>query len=291
MSALATGIEVAPNAIASGTCDTSERIRLAALATRPPTVIAWCVVGALDHAFFGPNGALYGIAGGPPDARRAVLVVSPPGVDAVRARRVLFRLVHALAAAGLGALLVDPRGSGESALAFAETSLPTHVADIRDGLHELARRFPEAHQRLVAVRYGAVPALVAAQPPAADALLLVDPCLDVRAALRQDLRGEIAKRMRRGAGEDDAGDDRAALVARLDAGQPIVLDGERFPPALWRGLNGSQPAALLAIWGDDATVLRSGRETFAPFYRQLPQARVTVAEPAFESAALAWARA
>ena len=41
-----------------------------------------------------------------------------------------------------------------------------------------------------------------------------------------------------------------------------MLDGERFPPALWRGLNGSQPAALLAIWGDDATILRSGRETF-----------------------------
>ena len=242
---------------------------------------------ALDYLFFGPNDALYGVAGGPPDARRAVLVVSPPGVDAVRARRVLFRLVRALAGAGFGALLIDPRGSGESALAFEETSLATHVADIRDGLHELARRFPEAHQRLIAIRYGAVPALAAVQPPAADALLLIDPCLDVRAALRQDLRGEIAKRMRRGTPDDE---DRDALVAQLDAGRPIVLDGERFPPALWRGLNGSQPAALLAIWGDRATVLRSGSDTFVPFHRQLPQARVTVEEPAFEAAALAWAR-
>jgi hypothetical protein len=246
-------------------------------------------VPALDYLFFGPNDALYGVAGGPPDARRAVLVVSPPGVDAVRARRVLFRLVRALAAAGHGALLIDPRGSGESALAFEETSLATHVADIRDGLHELARRFPEAHQRLIAIRYGAVPALAAVQPPAADALLLIDPCLDVRAALRQDMRGEIAKRMRRGTPSDD-GDDRDALVAQLDAGRPVVLDGERFPPALWRGLNGSQPAVLLAIWGDRATVLRSGRDTFVPFHRQLAQARVTVEEPAFEAAVLAWAR-
>jgi hypothetical protein len=244
----------------------------------------------VEYLFFGPNGALYGIAGGPPDARRAVLVVSPPGVDAVRARRVLVRLVRALAAAGFGALLIDPRGSGESTLEFEETSLPTHVADIRDGLHELARRFPEAHQRLIAVRYGAVPALVAVQPPVADALLLVDPCLDVRAAMRQDLRGEIAKRMRRGPADDDS-ENRDAFIAQLDAGQSIVLDGERFPPALWRGLNGSQPAALLAIWGERATVLRSGRETFIPFHRQLPQARVTVEEPAFEAAALAWARA
>lgn len=245
---------------------------------------------ALDYAFFGPNDALYGVAGGPPDARRAVLVVSPPGIDAVRARRVLFRLVRALAAAGHGALLVDPRGSGESALAFEDTSLETHVADVRDGLHELARRFPEAHQRVIAVRYGAVPALVAAEPPAADALLLIDPCLDVRAALRQDLRGELAKRMRRGAAEGE-GDDRDALVAQIDAGRAIVLDGERFPPELWRGLNATHPAALLAAWGDRATLLRSGRETFLPFHRQLPQARVTVEEPAFEAAALAWARA
>ena len=154
----------------------------------------------LDHAFFGPNRALYGIASGPPDARRAVLVVSPPGADAVRARRVLFRLVRALAAAGHGALLVDPRGSGESALAFEESSFESHVNDVRDGLHELARRFPEAHQRLVAVRYGAIPALAAVEPPAADALLLIDPCLDVRASLRQDLRGEIVGRRRGAAG-------------------------------------------------------------------------------------------
>ena len=73
-----------------------ESIRPGRVATCPPAVVAWCGVAALDYAFFGPNDALYGIAGGPPDARRAVLVVSPPGVDAVRARRVLFRLVRAL---------------------------------------------------------------------------------------------------------------------------------------------------------------------------------------------------
>ena len=195
------------------------------------------------------------------------------------------------ASAGLGALLVDPRGTGESALAFDETTLETHVADVRDGLHELARRFPEAHPRVLAVRYGAVPALLGAQPPAAAALLLIDPCLDVRAALRQDLRGELAKRMRRGGeASEGEGEDRDALVAQLDAGRPIVLDGERFPPALWRGLSAAQPAVLLAEWGERATVLRSGRETFVPFHRQLPQARVTVEEPAFEAAALAWAR-
>jgi hypothetical protein len=95
--------------------------------------------------------------------------------------------------------------------------------------------------------------------------------------------------MRRGAGAGED-DNRDALIAQLDAGQPVVLDGERFPPALWRGLNGSQPAALLAIWGDRATIVRSGRDTFVPFHRQLPQARVTVEEPAFEAMAVAWAR-
>ena len=41
MSAVATGIEVAPNAIARGTGDTRE-IRPARVATRPPGVVAWC---------------------------------------------------------------------------------------------------------------------------------------------------------------------------------------------------------------------------------------------------------
>ena len=200
---MATGIEVALNAMATGTSDTPESIRPERVATCPPAVVAWCGVGALDYAFFGPNDALYGIAGGPPDARRAVLVLSPPGVDAVRARRVLFRLVRALAAAGLGALLVDPRGSGESALAFEETSLETHVADVRDGMHELARRFPEARQApdRGALRRGAGARRRRAAGRGRRCSSSI-PCLDVRAALRQDLRGEIAKRMRRGVTDD-----------------------------------------------------------------------------------------
>ena len=105
-------------------------------------------------------------------------------------------------------------------MAFEETSLATQVADVPDGLHELARRFPEAHQRVIAVRYGAIPALAAVQPPAADALLLIDPCLDVRAALRQDLRGELAKRMRRGAG-------RTATATIATRSSPGSMPGSR----------------------------------------------------------------
>ena len=196
----------------------------------------------LDYVFFGPNERSTASPAAPPThAVRCSSSRRPAWTPCARgacSSGSCARWVRP----GIGALLVDPRGSGESALAFEETSLETHVADIRDGLHELARRFPEAHQRVIAVRYGAVPALIAAEPPATDALLLIDPCLDTRAALRQDLRGEIAKRMRRG-GPAGEGDDRDALVAQIDAGTPIVLDGERFPPALWRGLNASQPAA------------------------------------------------
>src|SRR5258705_10511892 len=104
MSAVATGMDVAPNAIARGRGDT------------PGRIVAWCLVTALDYAFFGPNGALYGIAGGPPDPLRSVLVVSPPGVDPVRAGRVLFPPVRALAAPRLGAPPVRPRGRWQRAL-------------------------------------------------------------------------------------------------------------------------------------------------------------------------------
>ena len=125
----------------------------------------------------------------------------------------------------------------------------THVADIRDGLHELARRFPEAHQRADrgALRRGAGARRRAAAGRRRAAAGRPLPRRARRAAPGSARRDRQAHAPRRDAAGD--GDDRDALVAQLDAGQPIVLDGERFPPALWRGLNGSQPAALLADLG------------------------------------------
>ena len=68
---------------------------------------------------------------------------------------------------------------------------------------------------------------------AAARVLLIDPCLDPQAALRQDLRHEITRRvMRRGS----AGETREDLLAQLERGEAIVVDGQRLSPALFAGL-------------------------------------------------------
>ena len=90
-------------------------------------------------------------------------------------------------------------------------------------------------------------------------MLLIDPCLDPQAALRQDLRHEITRRvMRRGS----AGENREDLLAQLERGEAIVVDGQRLSPALFAGLVAAAPAQALEGRGERATVLKSGRSTF-----------------------------
>src|ERR1700694_3942659 len=67
-------------------------------------------------AFAGdPLAPVFTYADGPDRAALALLVVSPLASEAVGSRRALVQLVRALAARGHGALLIDPRGTGESA--------------------------------------------------------------------------------------------------------------------------------------------------------------------------------
>src|SRR4029077_12508340 len=100
-------------------------------------------------------------------------------------------------------------------------------------------------------------AVSADDPPAR--VLLVDPCLDPEAALRRDLRHEIARRvMRRGR----AGESREDLLAQLERGESIVVDGQRLSPALFAGLVAAAPAGAPERRCAGANRLRSGRSTF-----------------------------
>src|SRR4029077_17784109 len=97
-------------------------------------------------------------------------------------------------------------------------------------------------------------AVSADDPPAR--VLLVDPCLDPEAALRRDLRHEIARRvMRRGR----AGETREDLLAQLERGEAIVVDGQRLSPALFAGLVAAGAAKTVGAGGGGGTGVRGGR--------------------------------
>jgi hypothetical protein len=231
-----------------------------------------------------PLAPVFTYADGPDDAALALLVVSPLASEAVGSRRALVQLVRALAARGHGAVLIDPRGTGESAGEPEDVTFDALCDDLHLGLAELGRRFPAARRHLLAFRYASAAALAIADDDALTRLLLVDPCLDPQAALRHDLRHEIARRvMRRGS----AGESRDDLLALLGRGEPIVVDGQRLSPALFAGLVASAPAEALERQGDRVTVLRSGRSTFpgvhahanlGAFFDSVPELEAAVSE-------------
>jgi alpha-beta hydrolase superfamily lysophospholipase len=231
-----------------------------------------------------PLAPVFTYADGPDDAALALLVASPLASEAVGSRRALVQLVRALAARGHGAVLFDPRGTGESAGEPEDVTFKALCDDFRLGLAELGRRFPAARRHVLAFRYAAGAALAVSADESLARLLLIDPCLDPQAALRQDLRHEITRRvMRRGS----AGESRDDLLAQLERGEAIVLDGQRLSPALYAGLVASAPAQTLERRGARATVLKSGRSTFpgvhahanlGAFFDSVPELETAVAE-------------
>ncbi|MDX6563118.1 MAG: hypothetical protein QOD65_2932 [Gaiellales bacterium] len=236
-------------------------------------------------AFAGdPLAPVFTYADGPHDAGLALLVVSPLASEAVGSRRALVQLVRALAAGGHGAVLIDPRGTGESAGDPEDVTFEALCDDLRLGLAELGRRFPDASRHVLAFRYASAAALAIAGDETFARLLLIDPCLDPQAALRHDLRHEIARRvMRRGS----AGETRDDLLAQLARGDAIVVDGQRLSPALFAGLVASEPAEVLERHGERTTVLKSGRSTFpgvhahanlGAFFDSVPELEAAVSE-------------
>jgi hypothetical protein len=232
-----------------------------------------------------PTAPVFTYADGPENAALALLVVSPLASEGVGSRRALVQLVRALGARGHGALLIDPRGTGESAGEPEDVTFEALCDDLRLGLAELARAFPAARPHLLAFRYASGAALAIADDEGSARLLLIDPCLDPQAALRHDLRHEIARRvMRRGS----SGESRDDLLAKLDRGEPVVVDGQRFSPALFAGLVASAPAAALERRGERATVLKSGRSTFPAVHAHANLGAFFDSVPELESAVAEW---
>jgi hypothetical protein len=232
-----------------------------------------------------PTAPVFTYADGPEDAALALLVVSPLASEGVGSRRALVQLVRALGARGHGALLIDPRGTGESAGEPEDVTFEALCDDLRLGLAELARAFPVARPHLLAFRYASAAALAIGDDEGSARLLLVDPCLDPQAALRHDLRHEIARRvMRRGS----SGEGRDDLLAKLERGEPVVVDGQRFSPALFAGLVASAPAAALERSADRATVLKSGRSTFPAVHAHANLGAFFDSVPELESAVAEW---
>ncbi|MGJ7915208.1 hydrolase 2, exosortase A system-associated [Massilia sp. LXY-6] len=199
-------------------------------------------------ATHGDRFCLYHAPRGP--CRGALLYVHPFGDEMNRTRRLAAQQARALAERGIGVLLLDLHGCGDSSGDFAEARWATWKDDLALGHAWLHERLG-VPTGLWGVRLGALLALdyAAGAATAPARLLLWQPVSSGAAFLSQFLRLRVAGAMlANGAGdgpEGSAGGTRE-LRARLAAGEALEVGGYEIAPALAAALEGCDTARLAA---------------------------------------------
>jgi exosortase A-associated hydrolase 2 len=179
--------------------------------------------------------------------RGALLYVHPFAEEMNRTRRLAAQQARALAAQGIGVLLIDLHGCGDSSGDFADARWDTWRADLALGCAWLQDRLGVV-PGLWGVRLGALLALDyahgAPQPPAR--LLLWQPVLSGAASLTQFLRLVVARDML--ADTAGASGGTQALRARLARGETLEVAGYDIVPEMAAALDATD-AARLAVRG------------------------------------------
>lgn len=161
---------------------------------------------------------------------RLGLVYAPPFAEEMnRTRRMAALQARRLAELGVGVLLLDPFGTGDSAGEFADARWETWREDLRTAVAWLGAQI-DGEVGLWGARLGALLAadVAAADPGQIACLVFWQPVLSGDRYLTQFLRLRVAANM-------DKGPDREStknLRTRLSQGQPLEIAGYELAPAL-----------------------------------------------------------
>lgn len=217
-----------------------------------------------------------------------LVYVAPFAEEMNRSRRMAALQAQALAQQGVGVLLIDLYGCGDSAGELAEASWATWRDDIGLAIDWLQQRM-HAPVGLWGLRLGALLALEVARLRAADLalLLLWNPLADAQAYMTQFLRLQLAAGLGSACGQ--AANSVTALRAQLQQGQLLEVGGYELNGALVASIDGLQATALpppglplhwLELVRDAALPLAPGSARLAQAWSLTPQ---TVTGPAFWS--------
>lgn len=159
----------------------------------------------------------------------AILYLPPFAEEMNRSRRMVSLQARALAAAGYGALLLDPYGTGDSEGDFGDARVSSWLSDIACAATWL-RQQGHRSVELWGLRFGALLAAVAMSrdPASFSGLLLWHPVTDGRTLITQFLRIALAASL----GERDASISTEALRGRLRDGQSVEAGGYELRPDL-----------------------------------------------------------
>ena len=223
----------------------------------------------------GPLFALFHPPRGPAVRDEYFVFVPPFGEELNRSRRVVAVQAQALAAAGIGVLLLDLFGCGDSAGELSDATWDRWLADI-----EVAAAWMErergAKTGLWGLRLGASLAVAAAErfPRRFSRLLLWEPIASGQAFLTQVLRSRVAAAMTRDDGQRETTD---GLRQLLSNGESLEVSGYTIAPKLAAGIDAvdlaaCEPRCLSAIhWMEVAG--ETGRPLSAPACRVLERWR------------------
>jgi exosortase A-associated hydrolase 2 len=164
-----------------------------------------------------------------------LLIVPPFAEEMNKSRRMLALLARACAYRGVGTLLVDLYGTGESEGDFGEARWEIWKQDVAAALAWLHER-AGGGVRMLGVRLGALLALdVVRESEPATPVLMWQPTLSGAAAITQFLRMRMVSSLTRtGSSEMESTD---ALRRRLDSGQPVEVAGYEVHPQLARKID------------------------------------------------------
>ena len=183
----------------------------------------------------GPLCALYfaPAAGSPPLGD--VLVVPPFAEEMHRCRAMVAMQARSLALAGVGTLLIDPFGTGDSAGEFADATWAGWLDDLRCGVAWLDQH-GQGCRALLAIRLGAILAqALLRDAPAVRQLVLWQPVLSGKTFQTQFLRIRIAAEIN----QPDRIKTTNELRAMSAAGQAVEVSGYAVGAALAQALDGA----------------------------------------------------
>jgi len=194
------------------------------------------VAGPIFAIYFPPHGA---------SAERAVILLPPFAEEMNRSRRMLVLQARRLAAAGIGALILDPFGTGDSAGEFRDASWAIWIEDVAAAVRWLAAR-GAVRIGMLGLRLGALLAAAAQRQSGISCFRTVfwQPVIQGRAILTEFLRLDIGAGM---LGKESGGGTMDQLRKRLAAGESVEVAGYELPAALAAAIERLDLAALANV--------------------------------------------
>jgi exosortase A-associated hydrolase 2 len=197
------------------------------------------------HLFFLPSSAgdllaCYHPPQAPLADRTDILLIPPFAEEMNKSRRMFTLLAQRLAQQGMGTLLVDLYGTGDSQGDFSEARWDTWCQDVAHAMTWLRQR-GAAKVHALGLRLGALLALDVQRQAQFDGLTLWAPVINGQMAMTQFLRLRLAASLM---GEGGSKETTKELRALLEAGDNLEVAGYEISPSLFFAIDALRLEAM-----------------------------------------------